>query len=116
MKIYLDDVRFPTESYDYMIYRIGDKRDIYLEDWIIVRNYDDFVYTIERNYENISVVSFDHDLFPDPNQTVKNGLACAKWMNDFYSFKKLELPIIYIHSMNRYGVQYLAEIFPNSYR
>jgi hypothetical protein len=45
-RLYLDDVRTP----------IGD-------DWIIVRNYDEFVSTIKfHGLENFDVISLDHDL------------------------------------------------------
>jgi hypothetical protein len=116
MKIYLDDVRVPRQSYDYMVYRIGELRDIYLDDWLVVRNYEHFIDVINKFHKHITCVSFDHDLFPDPRQTDRNGLACAKWMKQFYIDNNQELPIIYIHSMNIYGIQYIAEIFPKSYR
>ena len=45
-KIYLDDVRTPTDS-----------------SWVVVRNYDEFVNKVtEIGLENIELISLDHDL------------------------------------------------------
>lgn len=86
-RIYLDDVRTP----------IGDN-------WIVVRNYDDFVNkVIELGLSNIELISLDHDLGDtamqeyfnnvSPNFTLnydnileKTGYDAAKWLvNHFYS-------------------------------
>jgi len=45
MKIYLDDIRFPPGS-----------------GWSVIRTVDDFVLTWGRNREDITYISFDHDL------------------------------------------------------
>jgi hypothetical protein len=85
-RIYLDDVRTPT----------GD-------DWIVVRDYDDFVNEINKiGLENISTISLDHDLGDSamkeyfdnvsPNYTLdynnineKTGYDAAKFLvNQFY--------------------------------
>jgi hypothetical protein len=84
--IYLDDVRTPKEN-----------------NWVVVRNYDEFVAKItEIGLENIEVISLDHDLGDtamseyfnnvSPNYTLnydnikeRTGLDCAKWLvNHFY--------------------------------
>lgn len=86
VKIYLDDVRTPIKN-----------------DWIVVRNYDEFVDKVEEvGIENIDLISFDHDLGDtamkeyfdnvSPNYTLnydniheKTGYDCAKWLvNHFY--------------------------------
>jgi hypothetical protein len=84
--IYLDDVRTPKEN-----------------NWVVVRNYDEFVNKVtEIGLGNIEVVSLDHDLGDtamneyfnnvSPNYSLnydnikeKTGLDCAKWLvNHFY--------------------------------
>ena len=84
--IYLDDVRTPKEN-----------------NWVVVRNYEEFVSKItELGLNNIEVISLDHDLGDtamseyfnnvSPNYTLdynnikeKTGLDCAKWLvNHFY--------------------------------
>lgn len=84
-KIYLDDVRTPIDN-----------------DWIIVRNYNQFVNTIkELGLNNIKVISLDHDLGDTAMQeyfnnvspnfkldynniTEKTGLDCVKWLIDHF--------------------------------
>lgn len=85
--IYLDDVRTPTDK----------------KNWVVVRNYEQFVDKInEIGFENIEVISLDHDLGDtamneyynnvSPNYSLdynniqeKTGYDCAKWLvNHFY--------------------------------
>ena len=84
-KIYLDDVRTPVNT-----------------DWVVVRSYDEFVEKVrELGFENIDVISLDHDLGDtamneyfnnvSPNYTLdysnieeKTGMDCAKWLVDYY--------------------------------
>ena len=84
-KIYLDDVRTPVNT-----------------DWVVVRSYDEFVGKVrELGFENIEVISLDHDLGDtamseyfnnvSPNYTLdysnieeKTGMDCAKWIVDYY--------------------------------
>jgi len=82
--IYLDDVRTPVSN-----------------EWVVVRNYDEFVNKIqELGFENIEHISLDHDLGETAmaeyyngikNYTLnydnikeKTGLDCAKWLIDYY--------------------------------
>ena len=85
VKIYLDDVRTPVNP-----------------DWVVVRSYDEFVEKVrELGFENIDVISLDHDLGDtamreyfnnvSPNYTLdyshiteKTGMDCAKWLVDYY--------------------------------
>jgi hypothetical protein len=81
-KIYLDDVRTPVAKHD----------------WIVVRNYDEFVNKVtEIGLENIDIISLDHDLGDTAmaewlhgvtknykinydNIVEKTGYDCAKWL------------------------------------
>lgn len=118
-KVYLDDVRTPTN-----------------EGWTVVRSYDEFVTKVsEIGLLNIDVISLDHDLGDtamdeyynnvSPNYTLdyghiteKTGMDCAKWLvNHFYDVnpfwgdfsrnkKKKEefhFPKVYTHSANPIG-------------
>jgi len=121
MKVFLDDVRMSYEPVTWMHQRIGKENTIYLEEWEIVRNYDEFIKIIKDNYNDITHVSFDHDLADihyDPLTWVegfeykeKTGYDCAKWMKSFYEEKKLKLPVIYIHSMNVVGTENIKKLF-----
>ena len=120
MKIYLDDVRTPTDP-----------------SWTVVRSYDEFVNLISGlNYGEIDIISFDHDLgftameeyFNNvlPNYTIdydniteKTGYDCIKWfVAEFYrrephriemsyrnkrNDKALPLPEFRVHSANPIG-------------
>ena len=105
MRLYLDDVRTPT-----------------IEDWQVVRTYDEFVSHIRLNgLENYEVISLDHDLGDQamseyytnvhPNYTLnydnivneKTGLDCAKWLVAESMNKNIPLPQIYVHSANPIG-------------
>lgn len=98
IRIYLDDVRTPHSD------PIGG-------DWIIVRDYDEFVKKVnEIGLSNIHTISLDHDLgdtaiqeyynvkknysIDYSNIKEKTGFDCAKWLVDqFYDLnpKRLEM-------------------------
>ncbi len=121
--LFLDDTRNPKEVYEYTF------RYLYLEkEWKIVKNYDEFVNTIQINGIP-NIISFDHDLglehyihqytkseeIPYDQYTEKTGYDCAKWLIDYCIENKLELPkMILIHSMNVIGAQNIASLF-NTY-
>lgn len=84
VRIYLDDVRTP-------------KLEPEVGEWIVVRNYDEFVEKVnEIGLENIDIISLDHDLGDTAiseyynakkNYSVdyskiheKTGYDCAKWL------------------------------------
>jgi hypothetical protein len=41
----------------------------------------------------------------------QTGYHCAKWMKDFYQENKIELPIIFVHSMNPVGAENIVNLF-----
>jgi len=82
--------------------------------WKIVRDYDQFVHYITRNYEKHdafpSIIGFDHDLDDehygaDVNNDFqeKTGMDCAKWLVEFCMDNNLKLPDWFGHSMNPAG-------------
>jgi hypothetical protein len=88
VKIYLDDVRTPIDK-----------------DWIVVRNYDEFVNKVQEiGLKNIDCISLDHDLGDSAmreyytnvspnfslnydNITEKTGYDCAKWLVDYFYYE-----------------------------
>lgn len=126
MKIFLDDYRTPKDCVQYMYKRIGKLNPIYLEDWVIAKNYDQFVKVVSENIDKITHISFDHDLADehyDPNvyengneidyetYTEKTGYECAKWLKDFYQKNNKRLPIMFVHSMNGVGTNNIINLF-----
>ena len=102
-KIYLDDVRSPKDK-----------------SWLVVRNYEDFVKLVtEVGFENIDVISLDHDLGDTAmeewhknvyhnyelnydNITEKTGMDCTKWMVEQWLDGKPVVDVV-IHSANAIG-------------
>jgi len=116
-KVYLDDVRTPNDG-----------------DWIIVRNYDEFVEQVKSiGLENIEVISLDHDLgetsmkeyFDNvlPNYTLdyknieeKTGYDAAKWLVTRSILTNIPLPQIYTHSANPIGSANIMGYINNYFR
>jgi len=129
MKIFLDDIRCPSECASYMHKRIGKLNPIYLEgNWYIVRNYEQFQQAIIDHSNIITHVSFDHDLadehyhssmydgrdvYEKHLQTVKEktGYECAKWLKEYYDFREKSLPTMFVHSMNPVGTENIINLF-----
>ena len=104
-RLYLDDVRTP----------VG-------EDWIIARNYEQFVSIIRLDgLSSFDVISLDHDLgeqsMIEYYTNVKNnyelnyeniinektGYDCCKFLVSESMTKKIPLPQIFVHSANPIG-------------
>jgi len=128
MKIFLDDVRIPSDCIGYMYTRIGSLNPIYLENWTIVRNYNEFVDVVTNNITEITHISFDHDLADEHYDPAmyhgtekymelagkfkeKTGLDCAIWLNEFYLSAGKSLPIMFVHSMNPVGTKNIIDVF-----
>ena len=104
IRLYLDDVRTPTDK-----------------DWIVVRNYEQFVNRINlHGLENFEVISLDHDLGDEAmveyynnvrdNYTLdynniheKTGYDCCKFLVNRSIETGIPLPQIYVHSANPIG-------------
>lgn len=71
--------------------------------WVVVRNYNDFVKTIEKNGLPANI-SFDHDLGNDGSEKEFGGTECAKWLVQYCIDNDLELPKCFIHSKNPIGI------------
>ena len=104
LRLYLDDIRTPVD-----------------DDWIVVRNYDEFVSQIKlHGLGNFEVISLDHDLgegaMIEYYTNVKNnymldynninertGMDCCHYLVSESMNLKIPLPQIYIHSANPIG-------------
>ncbi len=112
--LFLDDVRFPKDV---------KWLELPLVEWVIVRNYNQFIETIERDGIPVSV-SFDHDLADEHYQDYetatdkdhplfgqvqyhkfveKTGYDCAKWLANYCVDKQIPVPLYYLHSLNPVG-------------
>lgn len=124
MKLFLDDIRHPVDCVKYMHARIGKLNPIYLEQWEIARNFNQFKEWVEYCFqvgEELTHISFDHDLAdvhynPETQQESfaydeKTGYDCAVWLRSFYLEKGLSLPVMFVHSMNPVGTQKIVDFF-----
>jgi hypothetical protein len=121
--LFLDDERDPK---DVLVYR---PEPIYGQvEWIIVRNYEQFVNKVAMQYAAgflISIVSLDHDVsrehyiqgvksgftkFDETAVTIPTGWHCLKWLLKFYEMNDLALPKIMFHSKNTGGVENMAAL------
>ena len=106
--LFLDDVRTPESAHLYTY------NDIFIHwDWVVVKNYDEFVEYIEANGLP-KFVSFDHDLADihyDPATQRESfeyhettGVDCAKWLIQYCIDNGLNFPLWYVHSANPIGM------------
>lgn len=90
-----------------------------LVEWVIVRNYNDFVNYIKEHGIPLRV-SFDHDLADEhyqeyhrmnnsdkkinyENLTEKTGFHCAQFLANYCIENNIPIPKYYIHTMNPVG-------------
>jgi len=128
MKLFLDDVRDPQDCLGYMYNRIGKQSPIYLEEWLVVRNYHEFVEAVDKHWCALTHVSFDHDLAEEHYDESmhadhkvyeelahsfkeKTGVDCAEYLLEKFKKEGKSLPVIYIHSMNPAGCIRLINVF-----
>jgi len=106
--LFLDDVRHPDDVTWVTIPP---------HNWIIVRNYNEFVNFISKNGVP-AYVCYDHDLsdihyghglqgdsIPYDKYDEKTGYHCAKWLVDYCMKKGVKHPDYVVHSMNPVGSQ-----------
>ena len=96
--LFLDDVRDPNKFLD-------DTRT-----WVVVRNYNQFTETIEKQGLP-DFISFDHDLADEhygarleyEKFKEKTGYDCARWLIEYCMKTNQALPLWQVHSMNPVG-------------
>lgn len=124
--LFLDDLRNPKDVTWVKENEVPE--DIHYWDkstWVVVRNYKDFVQTIEKRGLP-KFISFDHDLadehYPWNNHLgipkygkykELTGYECAKWLCDYCLDKNLPLPKFVVHSMNIMGKENIEKYLIN---
>lgn len=125
--LFLDDYRNPKDAFLY-----DEEKSLHqasgLSDWqwVIVRNYDQFVAYIEETGIP-EVISFDNDLsdahmnyfqkaclspdqFYDITKVEKTGIHCAMWLRDKCVRELKTIPRYYVHSANHLARPIIREI------
>lgn len=115
-KLFLDDMRVPSDVTWVSLPTLNRK------DWVIVRNYDDFVSCIESRGLP-SFITFDHDLADEHYHTgdqstyvEKTGYDCAKWLVDYCMTHNYEIPKFQVHSLNPVGAKNISMYITNAKR
>ena len=116
-KVYLDDIRTPDS-----------------EEWIVVRDYDEFAGTVTLiGLENIELISLDHDLGDGamteyysnvkPNYTLdynnieeKTGYDACKFLVEHSMNIGVLLPKVVVHSANPIGAANMMGYINNYYK
>jgi hypothetical protein len=140
--LFLDDIRKPEHAY---IYPKRDGSGLIIDarslkrcsgvddaDWIVVRDYNSFVDTIEERGLP-DVVSFDHDLHEEhinhyfnvtqdtgvieyANLKEKTGKHCAEvFIEKCKQLQPQKLPDVYVHSANKYGAIEIKRVLEQLY-
>jgi hypothetical protein len=80
--------------------------------WIYARNYDEFVDLVSSNFDQIELISFDHDIYSweyvedingDLKPIEKTGKDAAQFVVDFCMDNNKKLPDWFVHSDNTNG-------------
>ena len=101
MRIFLDDIRMPKMSHNEtkgLGVQYSDKND-----WIIIRDYFDFVNFVENNFNNIDLISFDHDLACFKDGVEYTGKSAVDFLIDYCLDNDKKFPDWYAHTDNTTG-------------
>jgi hypothetical protein len=107
MRVYLDDKRTIDMSHGPnkglgILY--GDPKS-----WTIVRTLDDFKDVIESNFDDIDIISFDHDLgLLNDDGSEQDGKDAANFLVEYCMDNNKLLPDWYVHSDNTVGIDNIA--------
>ena len=96
ISLFLDDERIPADIKLLM-------GKFFVEDWVIVRNYQDFVEVVNNNIGNIDLVSFDHDIACFVGDVEKTGKDCADYLIDKCIETGIDFPNWFVHTQNIVG-------------
>ena len=104
MKLYLDDIRNPHQTYH------NDS------DWFVVWNYNEFVSVIEKHFSDLEVISFDHDIDSyNDDGTEVTGYDCVKWLCDYILDNNLDVSNLTLnfHTANPVGKENMETYWKN---
>lgn len=95
------------------------------ENWVVVRNYNEFILAIDKYKDNINIISFDHDLgcddyglcnngfytktFWDETSYDKTGYDCAKYIVE----NDINFSVHLCHSQNPVGKKNIESLLSN---
>jgi hypothetical protein len=101
MNVFLDDLRIPSMAHS-KGRNLGEEYSN-SEDWIIVRDYFEFVDLVNESFDEISLVSFDHDLACYKYGKEWTGKDAANYLIEYCLDNNKKFPNWYVHSDNTTG-------------
>lgn len=107
INLFLDDIRTPNMSHN-------SKKGLGPNlKWVIVRDFFEFVDFVENNFDNINVISFDHDLACVKDDVEYTGKSAVDWLINFCLDNDKTLPNWYVHSDNTSGKRNMISALTN---
>jgi hypothetical protein len=101
MNIFLDDIRIPSMSHNVdkgLGVDYSDKNK-----WVIVRDYFEFIDLIDKNFDKINLISFDHDLACYKDGVEYTGKSAVDYLIDYCLDNNKKFPDWYAHTDNTSG-------------
>lgn len=101
MNIFLDDIRIPSMSHNVSKGLGVDYSD--KDKWVIVRDYFDFVDLVDKHFDEIDLISFDHDLACYKDGVEYTGKSAVDYVIDYCLDHNKQFPDWYAHTDNTSG-------------
>jgi hypothetical protein len=101
MNIFLDDIRIPSMSHNVSKGLGVDYSD--KDKWVIVRDYFDFVDLVDKHFDEIDLISFDHDLACYKDGVEYTGKSAVDYVINYCLDHNKEFPDWYAHTDNTSG-------------
>ncbi len=101
MKVFLDDLRVPTMSHT----KGKGLGRAYETDWVIVRDYFEFIDLIDKHFNDIELISFDHDLACYKDGEEFTGKTAVDYIINYCLDHDKKFPNWYAHTDNTNGRQ-----------
>lgn len=103
ISVFLDDIRMPNMSHN-----VGKGLGAEYSDknkWIIVRDYFEFIDLVNKRFDDIDLVSFDHDLACYKDGVEYTGKTAVDYLINFCLDNDKPFPNWYAHTDNTSGRQ-----------
>jgi len=101
MIIFLDDIRIPSMSHNVSKGLGVDYSD--KDKWVIVRDYFDFVDLVDKHFDKIDLISFDHDLACYKDGVEYTGKSAVDYVINYCLDHNKNFPDWYAHTDNTSG-------------
>ena len=101
INIFLDDIRIPSMSHNVSKGLGVDYSD--KDKWVIVRDYFDFVDLVDKHFDEIDLISFDHDLACYKDGVEYTGKSAVDYVINYCLDHNNNFPDWYAHTDNTSG-------------